>query len=484
MLQTDIFPWNDNFEIGIARIDEQHRKLVRLINQLASHLVLQSDSLTLDIVFDELAQYAVHHFETEEGIWHQYLADDEMGVEHQRVHSSFIQAVTQLKTDDVGKSPEKVIEDILSFLTQWLAFHILDSDRRMASIVLAMQSGLSAAAAKQQTEQQMSGATQVLIETVLSMYKDNAVRTLQLMREITERKKIEAKLRLSGNVFDNTLDAICITDADTRLMDVNPAFVKSCQCSRDQILGQPLKAVRSVFMDTTQSLPIWTAVQQQGHWSGEILNRAPSGELEPNWLTLSCIRDEEGAIVNYVGVFSNVSWLIKFKNNLEHLANHDVLTGLPNRLLLSDRLEIALAQADRTGQQLAVCFLDLDGFKQVNDSLGHDAGDILLKEIAKRLTHIVRGNDSVARLGGDEFVLLLGALGTSLDCNRVLDEVLSQVSQPVQIGSQQARVTASIGVAIYPRDGADAQTLLRLADTAMYEAKSFGRSQYRYVQAV
>ena len=477
---TEIFPWNENFKTGIASIDQQHLRLVDLINKLASHMIHQSDTATLDSIFTELSEYAVYHFHTEESIWSQYFLDDELETEHKQSHQDFIETVLGLKAEENTKPPGQIGTNILSFLTHWLAYHILDSDMRMAKAVLGIQSGLSLADAKAQAKMEMSGAMKILIETVLSMYDSLSNRTLHLMTEIIERQKAQAQLLLAANVFENTLDSICITDIAANIIDINPAFCQTCGLTREELLGKNLKTLKSGFYNQDIASALWETVNIKGHWCGEIRNRKPSGELETEWLTLSSIKNEQGVITNYVGVFSNVSQLFKRQNNLEFIANHDSLTGLPNRILLADRLELAIARANRTSELFAVCYLDLDGFKPVNDRLGHAAGDHLLCEIAKRFKNVVRNNDTVARVGGDEFVIVLGEIKSSDDCTTVLDKLLKEIGKPVQIGNEIACVTTSIGVAIFPNCGADSESLLKLADQAMYLAKSSGKSRYHF----
>ena len=300
------------------------------------------------------------------------------------------------------------------------------------------------------------------------------------MNEIVERQRAEAKLSLAANVFENTLDTICITDAEANIVDLNPMFCQSCNLTHEELLGKNLKAIKSGFDDQDFSLSLWETVNVKGHWCGEIRNRKPSGELETEWLTLSSIRNEQGVITNYVGVFSNVSQLFQRQHKLESIANHDALTGLPNRFLLADRLELAIAHTERTREIFAVCYLDLDGFKPVNDKFGHTAGDQLLCEIAKRFKSVTRSNDTIARVGGDEFVIVLRDIISSDDCKVILDRLLANVSQPVDIGKETVHVTTSIGVAFYPYDGSDSESLLRLADQAMYVAKSSGKSRYHF----
>ena len=476
----EIFPWNDNFNTGIDSIDEQHHHLVDLINMLASNLEHQSDNHTLNNTFTELSAYADYHFRTEESIWSHYFLDDELKTEHKKVHHKFIEAILKLKGDENTRPLDQIVTDILSFLTHWLAFHILDNDMNMAKIVLGIQSGLSLEEAKLKAGVEMSGAMQGLIETILSMYDSLSNRTLLLMNEIVERQRAEAKLSLAANVFENTLDTICITDAEANIVDLNPMFCQSCNLTHEELLGKNLKAIKSGFDDQDFSLSLWETVNVKGHWCGEIRNRKPSGELETEWLTLSSIRNEQGAITNYVGVFSNVSQLFQRQHKLESIANHDALTGLPDRFLLADRLELAIAHTERTSEIFAVCYLDLDGFKPVNDQFGHTAGDQLLCEIAKRFKSVTRSNDTIARVGGDEFVIVLRDIISSDDCKVILDRLLANVSQPVDIGKEFVHVTTSIGVTFYPYDGGDSESLLRLADQAMYVAKSSGKSRYHF----
>ena len=474
----DIFPWNNNFETGIEIIDEQHKKLLDLVNTLAKHFVHQSDLLTLDAIFDELASYAIYHFETEEAIWHQYFPDDELEIGHHETHQKFIVDVLELKNEQDQVNQEQVIENVLSFLTQWLAFHILDSDKRMAKTVLVMKNGLTLEEAKQQSESEMTGAMKILIETILSMYDSICNRTVQLMREILERKKIEAKQRLAANVFENTLDAICITDKNLNIIEVNPTFCRMKQMPFESLIGLNLPDLKTAFKNKTLFAKIWHELEKSGHWCGEIYHEVGTNKDE-EWLTLSVVKNDFDEITNYVAVFSNVANLLELKRDLEHHAYHDALTGLPNRTLLADRLEQSLLRVDRNDNTLAICYLDLDGFKTVNDTLGHAAGDELLKEVARRLSKLLRANDTVARLGGDEFAILFGDLIHPDDYKSLLDRVLRHLNEPILLGDDMANVSASIGATLYPIDNSPPSELLEHADLAMYHAKESGKSQYK-----
>lgn len=475
----DIFSWNSNFNTGIEIIDEQHQKLLELVNSLAKHFVHQYDSLTLNAIFDELTAYTIYHFETEEAIWHQYFADDELELEHKATHKKFIEEVLRLKNEDREVSSEQIIEDVLSFLTQWLAFHILDTDKRMAKAILAIQSGATLEEAKHASENEMTSAMKVLIATVLSMYDSICNRTVQLMREILERQKIEAKQRLASNVFENTLDSICIMDRELNIIEVNPSFCRSKQVTFDELIGQYLPDLKIAFKNEALFEKIWHELEQSGHWCGEIYPQNKDDQNDAEWLTLSSVKNEHGCVTNYVAVFSNVANLLELKRDLEHHAYHDALTGLPNRILFADRLKQALLRADRNHTPLAICYLDLDGFKIVNDTLGHAAGDELLKEVARRFSKLLRANDTVARLGGDEFAILFGDLASSEDYKMLLDRVLQHTREPILLGNDVAKVSTSIGVTLYPLDKSSPEDLLGHADIAMYHAKESGKSQYK-----
>ena len=277
---------------------------------------------------------------------------------------------------------------------------------------------------------------------------------------------------------------ICITDAEANIVDMNPAFSQACNLSREALLGKNLKTLKSGFEDLDFSLALWETVNVKGHWCGEIQNRKASGEPDTDWLTLTSIRDGQGAIANYVAVFSNVSQLFQRQRNLEFIANHDPLTGLPNRILLTDRLKQAIANAERNRGLFAVCYLDLDGFKPINDRFGHAAGDQMLCEIAKRLQSVVRNNDTVARVGGDEFVVVLEEIKSRDECDVTLDRLLEAVGQPISVGNASANVTISIGYAIFPHEANDAESLLKLADQAMYLAKNSGKSFFHFSKSI
>ena len=310
MTDLEVFPWNPHFETGIPLIDEQHQQLVSLLNLLANHLAYQSDLPTMSSVFSELTDYAAYHFQTEEAIWHQHLPEHNLTLNHTEIHNCFLTEIAKLKIEEQNTPLERVIEDILSFLTHWLVFHILDQDKRMAKIVIGVQSGLPLPEAIAQGNQEMDGVMRLLIESILTMYDNLSLRTLQLAKEIASRKQAEAKQRLAAGVFENTLDAICITDNLFNLIEANPAFYQTTQYEPEEVLGKNLTILKSGLEDAGTAASVKQNLEQQGHWSGKIASRNKSGELIVEWLTLSSVPDEKKALSNYVAVFSNISYFM------------------------------------------------------------------------------------------------------------------------------------------------------------------------------
>jgi len=293
-----------------------------------------------------------------------------------------------------------------------------------------------------------------------------------ILAGFVRRKRHEENLRLSAAVIKSTHDAVMITGLDRTILNVNPSFTEITGYTEVEALGQTPRLLHSERHDASFYQQMWKSIEECGYWQGEIWNRRKNGELYPEWLTLSAVRDEKGEVVNYVGVFSDISQVKQVEQKLEHLAHYDALTDLPNRLLLQSRLEHAIEQARRDRRSLGVLFLDLDRFKHVNDSLGHPAGDELLQIVAKRLQRRLREVDTLARLGGDEFVVLLESLKDVKDAVNIAQTLIGLIREPIFLGSgKEVYVGASVGISIFPEDGTDAEQLIRNADTAMYQAK-------------
>lgn len=614
MYSVEVFPWNKNFEVGVPLIDEQHQRLVELLNVLAGHLAYQSDLPTLSSVFKELVEYTVYHFSAEEKIWHEFFPEDSWEVNHKGDHSSFLDKVNTLIGEENVRPSDEVIEGILKFLTQWLAFHILDTDMRMAKVVLAVQSGIPLSQAKEQADREMSGAMRVLISNMLSMYDALSSRTMQLAKEAIEREKAEqasqvaferlqkissqvpglvfqfqlfpdgrsripyvneaihtiyrlspgevsedaskifsalhpedlenfkASFRVSAQelspwrrefrlkfddapvrwLYGNALpqqqadgsvlwhgfitditqqkqdevdlriaatafelqDAMLVTDANKVILRVNRAFTRITGYSAKEAIGNTPHMLSSGRHDKAFFAAMWDSINRTGAWQGEIWNRRKNGDIYPEWLIITAVRepyDMSRQVNHYVASFSDISSRKAAEEEIRQLAFYDPLTRLPNRRLLQERLKHSIEIERREGKRLALLMLDLDRFKAVNDSFGHLAGDELLQQVSERISAKVRDIDMVVRLGGDEFVVLLEDIAHPEDAARMANEIIFVLSEAFQLSqSNDVKIGISIGISLYPEHGSDFGMLMSCADAALYEAKDQGRGCYAY----
>ncbi len=789
MNTLDIFPWNENFNTGVEKIDQQHQMLVQLLNQLAGHMASQVGAEVLNNIFDQLAEYTVYHFQTEESIWHEYLADELLETEHKKKHAGFISTVIKLKVEVNTQPSEKMVEKILSFLTRWLASHILETDLQMAKIVQAMQSGMPLEAAKIHAQEQMSGTMKVLIDIILSTYGKHVCNTLYMMKEVNEHRlvelseyklsrarallskcssllihaqdeqsllgaicklvvetgdyqmawvgvaeedagkrvrpivhyghagsyledvninwddtergqgptgmairtgkvsfrdiqndsctylwrdaaikmgyrasialplanqqgvwgvltiyakeisilssgevdlmaelandlsfgieslrmrveneaaKISLKIESDKNIalLRNASDGIHIIDSDGNVLEASNSFCAMLGYTREEIIGANISQLDAKFSgnelttiiaqqflstervqfetrhkrkdgsifdvevsgvthyfndkpvlfnssrDITQRKIIdaelrvaatafeshegmlitdssgkivranqafsditgypleevigknpsifqsgrqdkyfyeamWEEINSQGSWQGEIWNRRKSGEIYPQYLSITAVKDSEGNTSNYVATLTDITLSKAADDEIRNLAFYDPLTQLPNRRLLFDRLKQALASSSRTGLSGSLLFIDLDNFKTLNDTLGHDIGDLLLQQVGDRLKSCVREEDTVARLGGDEFVVMLenlskNALIAAEQIEATGNKILLALNQPYQLAAYKCHSTPSIGATQFNNHQLAIDELLKQGDIAMYQAKKAGRNKLRF----
>ncbi|NEX17367.1 MAG: hypothetical protein C1943_12230 [Halochromatium sp.] len=304
-----------------------------------------------------------------------------------------------------------------------------------------------------------------------------------IVLDISERKAAEEKLREAAAVFANTAEGVVITTLDGEIRDVNQAFVDVTGYGREEAIGENPRILKSDRHEHGFYQAMWQSLQETGQWRGEIWNRRKDGMIFPELLTISAVRDGQGKATGYVGVFTDITPIKEAEERLEFLAQHDALTGLPNRLLLNARLRHSMRQAKRRNGKLALLFFDLDRFKHINDSLGHTAGDQLLQQFAKRLTESLRTGDTVARISGDEFIVLLEGVDSSAAIAAIVHKLIEALKPPVIIDGSQVGATASIGISLYPDDGDTEAMLLRNADAAMYRAKEEGGNSYQFYTA-
>jgi len=309
---------------------------------------------------------------------------------------------------------------------------------------------------------------------------DHEFLSYAVIRDISPRKVAESTLSMAAQVFENARDAILITDQQYRVVAVNGAFTSITGFSADDIMGAEVPALRSGRHEPAFYQHIWDYVAAHDHWEGELWSVRKNAEEYPVRVALTAIRDARGHISNYMAILSDITDRKRVEEHTRHLAEHDFLTDLPNRVLFLDRLHQALAAARRQKTMVAVLFLDLDRFKSINDTYGHQTGDLLLKEVAARISRCVRGVDTVSRQGGDEFVVILADIGGVDQAAHVAGSVMQAITQVDRVDGHEISLSASIGISIYPSDGEDADTLLKHADVAMYHAKQNGRNAFRF----
>jgi diguanylate cyclase (GGDEF)-like protein/PAS domain S-box-containing protein len=309
--------------------------------------------------------------------------------------------------------------------------------------------------------------------------------SIWVFADITERRQAEEKLRLAATVLEHIADGVMVIDVHGRIVATNPAYTQITGYTESEAVGTESGLTRASLASSAGHEPafydgLWRDLAETGFWRGEIWSTRKNGEVYLEWLTVSAVRDDDDTVSHYVCVFSDITRLKESQEKLDHLAHHDPLTGLPNRLMFHDRLQHAMVRAARAGSQLAVLFIDLDRFKNVNDTLGHQVGDELLRHVANALSSCLRDGDTLARLGGDEFIVLLEDVDGERGARLVAEKLMRLFGQSVPVSSYELFVTGSVGISLFPQDGADLNRLIRNADVAMYQAKARGRNGYAF----
>ncbi len=307
--------------------------------------------------------------------------------------------------------------------------------------------------------------------------------SIWVFADITGRKLTEESLRLSATVLEHIADGVMVLDVNSTIVAINPAYTRITGYAEEEAVGRESSLARGRHGDDALYRNLWRELDDTGFWRGELWETRRDGEAYLEALTVSAVRGDDGAITHYVCVFSDITRARESQDQLDHLAHHDPLTALPNRLLFHDRLGHAMARAGREGQQLAVLFIDLDRFKNVNDTLGHHVGDQLLKHAATALAACLREGDTLARLGGDEFIVLLEDIGGVPGAARVASKLIAMFEQPFDVSGYELFVTGSVGISLYPQDAQDMHMLIRNADVAMYQAKARGRNNFQFYAA-
>lgn len=323
----------------------------------------------------------------------------------------------------------------------------------------------------------------VLLEITKTPVYDSAqqlIGVLGVAHDITKRSETEAKLRQSAKVFENTLEGVFITDEHSRILDVNQSFIDITGYDRHEAIGTTPRLLSSGKHDNAFFDEMWRSINETGQWRGEIWNKRKDQTIFPEWLAISTVKNSENGVVNYVAVFTDITEIKQSQKELKFLAHHDTLTSLPNRLYFNQKLEKALSHAKRIDSKLAILFIDLDRFKNINDSFGHTAGDRLLIHLSEGLKKTVRLEDTIARISGDEFIILFEDIKSTETVVGAIEKVMDVFTSSFTIEGHNIHITASIGISLYPMDGTNAIDLVRNADAAMYRAKDEGRNTYQF----
>lgn len=599
----EIFPWNRNFETGIAIIDEQHRKLVAILNRLALDLAKHAAESELNVSFKALVDYADEHFRTEEGIWSQYLEDDDVFRKHVETHHAFLADILAMKQNEGHKTLDETVYDVVTFLSKWLVYHILEDDMRLAKTVQAIRSGTGMNEAKRIADSHMDGRKKLLVDTVLGMYEKLSAATMDLLREKAMRLKAEGALTRSEerwqvmledgaenvwdwDIADNTVtrsenepllfefrqtglsagkevtvhpadipalqrdfeshlrgetdfftgkyrilrengswkwiltrskvvsrgsdgrplrmigihsdisehelaaqiyhassQAMVICDMNNKIISINPAFTAVTGYALDEIAGEDPKLLGSGRHDKAFFREMWQAILTRGHWKGEFYNRRKNGEIYPVFMVINTVRGKAGKIDHYFAIFDDITEKRQTEKLIYEQANFDPLTKLPNRRRFLARLKEEVKESERIGVPFALLFIDLDNFKEINDTLGHETGDLVLIEVSQRMVRRMQRSDPVSHLGGDKFAVLLYDVKELRSVETAAEDLLRLLKKPFRLGENTLHISVSIGISLYPYDGADASTLLKHAEQAMYLAKQMGRARYSYFTA-
>ena len=307
--------------------------------------------------------------------------------------------------------------------------------------------------------------------------------TLVAVVMVWKASMAQADLKLASTVFENTLEGIVITDSRRVIRSVNNAFLEASGYPKNALIGRPIDDLTSHYLGNEFFVDLFREISRVGRWQGEVWSRRADNSVAPEWLNIKVVRNRDGEPIHYICLYSDIAHQQRIQDQVHRLAYYDVLTNLPNRQLFNDRLELALNQAARRKTRLGVCFLDLDRFKNINDTLGHGVGDEVLKIVAERLNQCVRKTDTLSRLGGDEFTIILSDIQSSGDVALVASKILDALNSPVKAGDHELFLTTSIGVALYPEHGDTPDLLLKHADTAMYRSKDLGGNNYQLFDA-
>ncbi|WP_158589020.1 bacteriohemerythrin [Alginatibacterium sediminis] len=487
--QIDIFPWSESFNLGVPLLDEQHRKLVDLLNEVARTMTSQKSVDGLDVLINKMVDYAEFHFDAEEEFWKQKLPESRQITDHQNNHMAFIQKANYLleKMEAQDTDQDWWIEELLSFLVNWLITHILESDKHMVLLVKALEDGKTLDEAQLWAQSNVYRGSKDTIKVILNSCKTLTRNTIQLMREIRIRTETADKLFESETLLQQAMDYAKIgrwsLPYKSEEAQWSAQMYKIFGISKDKIpspetlCGIMQDGFQNTFID---SITNTFATGQEHRVEYQIVR--PIDGLS-RWIECrgKLISNDDGTPNKISGFIQDITERKNSESKVIQLAYFDALTGLPNRRLLLDRLEQIVVMSEREDSYAALVFIDLDDFKDVNDSHGHEYGDALLQQAAKRVQELIRKGDTLARIGGDEFLLVLTKLDkdkyTATNATKnIINKVLNVLSSPFRINSVDFNSSASIGVRLFNDNSESVSELMGQADIAMYSAKHSGKN--------
>jgi diguanylate cyclase (GGDEF)-like protein/PAS domain S-box-containing protein len=299
------------------------------------------------------------------------------------------------------------------------------------------------------------------------------------MRDVTEAQHIQNRLRLAAQVFESAIDGIMVADAEGVIQFANPSFLHTTGYLLSEVLGMTPRILKSGRHDEDFYFQMWESLNTTGQWAGEVWNKRKNGEIHPEWVIINAIKNDLNRVTMYSAIYRDLTQRKKYEEKIHYLAYHDLLTGLSNRVSFYEQIARTIAAAKAAGSKVALLFIDLDGFKEVNDRYGHDVGDWLLQEVARRMSDCISVNDMVARMGGDEFTVTVGELKDVGQAEKLAQQILDKIYMPCFHENNVIRVSSSVGISIFPDNSEEVEDLIREADRAMYAAKMSGKNTYR-----
>ncbi|GGI71482.1 diguanylate cyclase domain-containing protein [Shewanella gelidii] len=490
-IKIDIFSWSDSFNTGLEEVDLQHKHMVEILNRLAQRIALGAEYSEIKDILTQLTDFTLFHFHSEEQIWEKHLPNDPLSNLHKKHHAEFALKLSQIKSNLKQPVTFETVQEIFGFLSRWTILHVVESDKHLAYIVNYLNQGLSIDEAKIAANQEMHLSNAFVIDAILSIYQGLSLNTLELIRETYISRQMQIKLHESEERLHEAMNYARIGHWDLPYqgtqanwsVQMYELFGLSTDASSgpETLCGLMSQEHQDRFMNSMQN----SFEHGHEHHVEYLITRPNDGQKR--WIECrgKVIKSNDGTPEKISGFIQDITEHKETEQKIEMLAFYDPLTLLPNRRLLLDRLKQVLSSSARSTSSNALLFLDIDHFKTLNDTHGHDYGDMLLKKIAKRLGKNIREGDTLARIGGDEFVIVLEglsehALTAATQTETISNKILQVLAKPYRLKDIHYNSSISIGVVLFKDHQTDTTELMKQADIAMYQAKLAGRNTLKF----